>query len=251
MSIVTFAERDLSREWSVLQKGAWPEFITHDATWGRHQHLLDEDAADYQFVLFDAQSAPIGAGNCIPFEWDGADASLPDGIDGVLPASAEMFAAKRTPTAVSALQIVVRHDLLGRGVSALCLRAMATIVRRHELRDLVAPVRPTQKNRYPLIPLDHYARWRRADGQLLDPWLRVHERAGARPIGVCPKSMTVTGTVAEWEAWTKMAFPETGSYVVPSALVPVDIDVERDEGRYVEPNFWMHHRCPPAGSADR
>ena len=32
-----------------------------------------------------------------------------------------------------------------------------------------------------------------------------------------------------------MTFPETGAYVVPGALVPVEIDHERDEGLYVEP----------------
>jgi hypothetical protein len=47
--------------------------------------------------------------------------------------------------------------------------------------------------------------------------------------------------VAEWEEWAQMAFPETGAYVVPGALAPVDIDRERDEGLYVEPNVWMVH----------
>ena len=53
--------------------------------------------------------------------------------------------------------------------------------------------------------------------------------------------MVISGTVAEWEEWTGMAFPESGDYVVPSALVPVQIDRERDEGRYIEPNVWMRH----------
>jgi hypothetical protein len=35
--------------------------------------------------------------------------------------------------------------------------------------------------------------------------------------------------------------PRDGTYVVPGALVPVEIDRERDEGVYVEPNVWMHH----------
>jgi hypothetical protein len=47
--------------------------------------------------------------------------------------------------------------------------------------------------------------------------------------------------MAEWEEWAQMTFPETGAYVVPGALVPVEIDYERDEGIYVEPNVWMVH----------
>jgi hypothetical protein len=39
----------------------------------------------------------------------------------------------------------------------------------------------------------------------------------------------------------RMTFPETGAYVIPGALVPVEIDRERDEGIYVEPNVWMVH----------
>jgi hypothetical protein len=59
--------------------------------------------------------------------------------------------------------------------------------------------------------------------------------------------MRVPGSVGEWEEWTEMTFPETGAYVVPDALVPVEIDRERDEGLYVEPNVWMVH---PASTAD-
>jgi len=36
-------------------------------------------------------------------------------------------------------------------------------------------------------------------------------------------------------------------HVVPDALVPVAIDWERDEGRYVEPNVWM---CHPVAHGD-
>jgi hypothetical protein len=43
-----------------------------------------------------------------------------------------------------------------------------------------------------------------------------------------------------------MSFPESGPYVVPSALQPVQIDRERDEGRYEDPNVWMRH--PVAGA---
>ena len=55
--------------------------------------------------------------------------------------------------------------------------------------------------------------------------------------------MTVRGTVAEWEAWTGLFMPQSGSYVVTGALVPVEIDRERDMGLYVEPNCWMVHRA--------
>jgi hypothetical protein len=54
--------------------------------------------------------------------------------------------------------------------------------------------------------------------------------------------MIVTGRVAQWEAWTRMRFPESGRYGVPGGLVPITIDRRRNRGRYVEPNVWMLHR---------
>jgi hypothetical protein len=89
--------------------------------------------------------------------------------------------------------------------------------------------------------MDRYVRWTRPDGLPFDPWMRVHARLGAEILGVCPNSNVVEGTVAEWEAWAGMEFPDSGSCVVPGALVPVQIDRLRDVGRIVEPNVWMRH----------
>jgi hypothetical protein len=53
--------------------------------------------------------------------------------------------------------------------------------------------------------------------------------------------MLIEGTVEEWEHWAKMAFPESGRYVVPDALDLVVIDRETDQGQYTEPAVWMRH----------
>jgi len=58
--------------------------------------------------------------------------------------------------------------------------------------------------------------------------------------------MTITGTLAGWESWTGRQFPSTGSYDVPGAPIPVDIDLERDRGIYVEPNLWMDDALEPS-----
>jgi hypothetical protein len=143
---------------------------------------------------------------------------------------------------VSAIAITIGIDHRGLGLSRTMLTGMREAVAARGLSDLVAPVRPSQKHRYPLTPIERYVEWRRDDGRLLDPWLRVHEQAGAELIRVAPRSMRIVGSVADWEGWTGMAFPESGAYVVPGALVPVEIDRGRDEGVYVEPNVWMHHK---------
>ena len=128
-----------------------------------------------------------------------------------------------------------------RGLARQLLSGMRAIGRRHGLTHLVAPVRPSWKERYPLTPIDRYVRWRREDGQLLDPWMRVHERLGARVATPLPESLRITGTVHEWETWTGMVFPESGEYVFPEGLALLHIDTAEDRGSYWEPNVWIVH----------
>ena len=120
------------------------------------------------------------------------------------------------------------------------LEAMRDAGRARGLRSLIAPVRPTAKQHYPLIPIERYMGWRRADGSHFDPWLRIHERVGGELIAPAPESMVITAPVADWEEWTGMALPDDGDHVVPGMLAPL---VVRDGiGRHVEPNVWVVHR---------
>ncbi len=52
---------------------------------------------------------------------------------------------------------------------------------------VIAPVRPTWKERYPLIPIERTSSWRRADGSHFDPWIRVHEVVGGEIIALAPR----------------------------------------------------------------
>ena len=56
-----------------------------------------------------------------------------------------------------------------------------------------------------------------------------------------PHSLRITGTVADWEAWTDLPFPESGDYVFPGGLTTVHIDRPADRGTYWEPNVWLIH----------
>ena len=94
--------------------------------------------------------------------------------------------------------IAIPRHLRGRGISAAAVRAMGELARQHGLSALIAPVRPNCKERYPLVPIEPYAGWRRPDGLLFDRWMRIHERAGARVLKSEPRSVQITGTVAEW-----------------------------------------------------
>jgi hypothetical protein len=145
------------------------------------------------------------------------------------------------PTALCALAVPIRLDRRGTGLAAVGVRALRHLAMRAGLGAVIACVRPNAKARYPLTPFDRYVRWTTDAGEPFDPWMRVHARAGARIAAPVADSMVIPGTVAQWESWTGMRFPDSGPYVVPEALAPVEIDVEADLGRYVEPNVWMVH----------
>lgn len=242
---LTLGERpDLAPALRRLTSAVWPpsmEYMLHDAVCGRHWPALSRDFADFQPVVCDGRGRVVAGGYTIPFVWDGRSATLPSGVDGVLVRGVGDWRRHRRPTALSALLAVVHPRTQGRGLSRVVIRAMASLARRHGLRALVAPVRPTLKHRYPLTPIADYVRWRRTDNEPFDPWLRVHVRLRARILRVAPRSMVIEGRVGDWECWTGMRFPRSGRYVVPGALVPVTIDRQRDRGRYVEPNVWMLH----------
>jgi hypothetical protein len=120
------------------------------------------------------------------------------------------------------------------------VKAMLDVARRHGLEALIAPARPSWKEHYPLVPIEGYAAWRRPDCFPFDPWLRVHERLGARALKPEPQSLRITGSVPEWEQSTGMAFPESGDYWFPGGLTTVAIDREEDTA-YWEPKVWMEH----------
>ena len=238
----TMAERPDLRPRARALMDVWPPFMHHDPVANQYFGRV-RDQYDYlQFFAWEDELDDVVAeGNVVPAGWDGDPESLSDGgLDAVLEAS---FSDRTSSfNVLSALQIVISGRYQGRGLSARMIERMAEIGRSHGYASLIAPVRPSWKHRYPLADIDRYVAWRRGDGSHVDPWLRTHERIGGEILRVAHRSMIVPGTVADWEEWTEMTFPESGPYVVPGALVPIEIDLERGHGLYVEPNVWVLHR---------
>lgn len=221
---------------------AWPSWLTElpSLTHGLWPHLW-ELFPEYQVVLLDAGGRIAAAHNSAPLRWDGTDDGLPAGWDQQFALSVAQREDGVLPNTLGALQIVVARDRQGAGLSGLMVEAMRANARAHGLGALIACVRPTLKDRYPTIPIERYATWTREDGLPFDPWIRLHARIGGRIVRPAPTSMAYRASVADWEAQTGMAFPESGSYVVPGAAALVEIDRQRDEGVYFDPNVWMVH----------
>jgi len=224
VEIATVAERP------ELTELAWertcdtlPEYNNHGDVLNRYWGRLTDERPDFQFHMLGDDGGVVTRARSIPMRWDGSVSDLPVGIDGAIVRGFDEGEAN----VLCALLIAVPRDIQGRGISAAALNAMSEIARRHGLGSLIAPVRPSLKERYPLVPID--------------PWMRVHERLGAVVIKPEPRSLRITGSVAEWENWTGMAFPESGDYWFPGGLATVAIDRDAGTGAYWEPNVWMKH----------
>ena len=243
---LTFAtareQPELAKTADELAGNVWPEYNKHgdvlNQFWGR----LEPEFGDFQFVLYDdADGSVLAQGHSIPLAWDGTPAGLPQGIDGLVRGAFDLRASGRAATTLSALAIEILPAHQGKGLSARMIDAMREIAKSHGLSDVIAPVRPSWKERYPLIPIARYAGWTRADGLPFDPWIRTHVRLGGEILRPEEESLRITGTVSDWEKWTDMSFPDSGTYVFPHGLAPLEVDRGADEGSYWEPNVWMRH----------
>jgi len=241
MQVVVSNERhDLEDQARQAFRVRWPEFIFHDPVADAYVERVGEYFASWDLWLVD-EDRVVAGGWGVPMRWDGTVADLPDGYDGALIRSVEGHESGEQPDTLCIMAAAVAADAGRKGLAGEALTALRERAASAGLGKVICPVRPTLKSSYPLVSMERFAVWRRADGESLDLWIRTHERLGASILGPASRSMVITGTVAELEQWAAMAFPETGSYVVPDALSLVEVDRERDRGTYVEENLWMRH----------
>ena len=238
MNVHRYADRPdlLAIRWETLTQPSFPEYMNHNVPGEKYWGSLYDDFPDFQLALLDGEEL-VAELHSVPTAWDGSEADLPAGWDD---AFLRAFESGRPATVLCALAIAVRRDRQSEGLAGRMLEEMRGAAGRAGLRELIAPVRPTLKSRYPLIPIEEYMTWRRADGAHIDPWIRGHERIGGEVLAASPNSMTIEATVAEWEEWLGMSFPADGDYVVPEMLAP--LYVSGGIGRHVEPNVWLRHR---------
>ena len=243
LNVVRYTERpELWSDTETISEEVWPEYNLHGEGTGAYWGRLFEEFPEFQFVLYDeVQQEVIAEGHTLPCQWDGTPEGLTDGIDQTIATAFEARAQHRQPTVLCALAAEVRPRFQGGGLANRMLDEMAALARDAGLTHLIAPVRPSMKDRYPITPIEGYVAWTRENGEPFDPWIRIHTRRGGQIVKPIPRSLRITGTVAEWEDWTGMRFPGDGQYTFPAGLATVDIDHGRDRGSYWEPNVWIVH----------
>lgn len=219
---------------------SWAPFMLEDPVARACLTAAGRRYPEYQFALLNGNQV-VGKVRSVPLPWKRGRTELPThGWDAALIDAAEAEDGPATGVA-SLLEATVRPELQGRGLS----RKMLVLAREH-LRglgvvELFAPVRPSAKCDEPETPMAEYVARRRDDGLPADPWLRTHVRLGATIVQVCPVSMTIPGSIDEWEAWTGARFTASGRATVTGALTRVHVDLDADYAVYVEPNVWVRH----------
>jgi hypothetical protein len=240
---ITLEERpELLEQVNKLDREAWPEFMYHSRAWQCCWDVLLETYPQFQIVLLNGDETVAGVGHTVPARWNGKISDLPAGWDVLLERGVDATGSRDLFNVLAGLSVIVSAGHQGQGRSSEVLRSMKQVALHNSLDCVIVPVRPVLKSRYPLTPMERYIHWMRPDGKVFDPWLRTHLKVGGEIVGVAHESKVVTGTVAEWEEWTSMLFPETGDYIVPGALTPITIQCEKNEGRHAEPNVWLLHR---------
>ena len=240
-------ERTDAREWSDEQmedlfSEGFPPFITADRLAKQYIGRVREWFPEWSLILVDADQNPAATGWGIPVRWDGTVDDLPTGYTDATIRAVEGREQGITPDTLVICGAVVAGRLKGRGLAGTLLSALRDTALEAGLPRVIAPVRPTLKQRYPLTPIETFMAWTNPDGTALDPWIRTHQRLGASTLAAAPASQTMTGTVAEWEEWSGLALPSSGDYIIPAGLSVLHIDREADLGTYVEPNIWIRHR---------
>jgi GNAT superfamily N-acetyltransferase len=235
VKLVRYADRPDLIDRRDRLSGSFPTYMHHNEPGGRYWVRLYEEHPNFQLGLLDGDEL-VADLHSVPTPWDGTEADLPSGWDE---AFTRAFEREREPTVLCALAIAVLPERRGEQVSSRMIEAMRDAARTHALRELIAPVRPTLKERYPLTPIERFVEWRRADGTHFDPWIRTHERVGGEIIALAPQSMVIEAPASDWEEWTGLQLPEDGTYIVEGMLAP--LEVRGGIGRHVEPNVWIRH----------
>lgn len=222
---------------------SYPRFLIEDFVnseiWKRFFYLYPE----FQFGLVEVATQKIVAqGSCLPLPWHQSLEYLPNtGCDWALTTGLEAKYQNIEPTILSAVSVAILPEYRGRGLSSYLLDYMLELARCYQFPTLILAARPALKHLYPLTPMERYIEWKDEAGFSFDPWLRTNLKRGAKKLRICDRSTVMNETISHWERLTGMRFPETGSYIIPGGIVPLEINYLTNQGSYIEPNVWFSY----------
>ncbi len=196
--------------------------------------------ADYQLCLVSRRSGfVVATANCLPFHLESPTDLQPEGWDWLV--AKAWRERNRMPNTLAGLAVSIPPVYRASGYARLLINAMKTLAQTKQLAGPIIPVRPTLKAQHTHVAIEEYLSWRDDQGRHFDPWLRTHVNAGAKIIGTCARSMSVTEPIGFWESWTGQRFETSGAYPVTNGISLLQIDLANGVGHYEEPNIWVSY----------
>ncbi|WP_167957212.1 hypothetical protein [Anaerosporobacter faecicola] len=224
-----------------INEKAWPKFMQGEKVMRSYWGFMLGNYSDCQKVLTHNNKI-VAVVNAAPFRLgDDVNALHEDGMYwGLKQVTHNYYSGEKLDTLL-ALQVVVNPEFRGNAISYECVEILKMIAREQGVDKVVIPLRPSLKHLYPLIDSREYISWKNDDGLPYDPWLRVHVKAGGDIVKQC-RGISIWAPIEQWKEWSGLYFGSTGEYIVPGALNPVHVDIDKNLGTYTQDNIWVVHR---------
>lgn len=252
---------ELIHECLPIMCSGWPRFLMEDPATVGIWDILFRYFPQGQFALREIKSGNIMAlGLTAWLNWNGTDECLPDEgwhwvlhhartdlilMNNTLKRSysdlGEYETESYTSGVLSAVAAVVNPAFRGGGLAVYLINQMKQLARNLGIRRVIAPLRPSKKELYPLTPITRYVSWVREDGLPYDPWIRIHLRLGAHLAGICEHSIQISATLDTWSEWSGLIFPEDGLYILPGGAAPLTVSRVNNCGDYTAGGIWVVH----------
>lgn len=147
--------------------------------------------------------------------------------------------------------VTVAREFRGLGFATLLVCSAKEQAKSLKFHNLLVPVRPTEKHRFPELSLEQYLtpfyQLNSQDNDFLDkekfydPWIKLHLKQGATLLNICEQSMVITASIRWWEERTNTSIAQLSEIHFPLGLVPLKIDQKNNMATYAEPNIWMKY----------
>lgn len=238
----------LKAEDNRLTMTAFPEFVLHDTVILQYWDDLKNIFPDHQLLLIDKTNDKVMAAiSTFPLCYCKEDFSVlsDEGVRWGVRQSFKNYQDKDSPNILFGALVSIDSEYKDKGLSNLIVTEMINFTKSMKYNQLIIPLRPSLKHKYPLHSIEEYMGWQRSDSLPFDPWLRAHVKQGANIIKPSLRSSCTIGSLAEWKRWTQMDFPADGKYIIPGALVPIEVSISEDLATYSEPNIWIFHDNKP------
>lgn len=171
--------------------------------------------------------------------WDKPFEILPEeGSDWFVKKIYEDVKQKRKPNTVAGIAAVCEsHDSV---LISLMANKVKEVMLRYECYNFVSALRPMGYKVNKFNDFNQYAKLVTSHNKPIDPWVRIlNKHLGALVVKPCNNSMTRTASIKQWEKWTNKKFEKSGFYNISQLNFPLEIDLDKNLGKYVESGIWV------------